>query len=32
MFWDDWDELWECINCDETINSDKDDYDGIIEG
>lgn len=32
MFWDDWDELWECTNCDETINSDEDDYDGIIEG
>ena len=32
MFWDDWDKNWQCINCDEEIDCDEDDYDGIIEG
>lgn len=27
-----WDEEWECTNCGETIDSDEDDNDGIIEG
>lgn len=27
-----WDDEWECTNCGETIDSDEDDNDGIIEG
>lgn len=27
-----WDDEWECSNCGETIDSDEDDNDGIIEG
>ena len=26
-----WDGSWECSNCDEEINTDEDDCDGIIE-
>jgi len=26
-----WDGEWECANCEETIHSDEDDKDGIIE-
>lgn len=26
-----WDGCWECSNCDYTINTDEDDYDGILE-
>ena len=25
-----WDDCWECSNCDYTINTDEDDYDGIL--
>lgn len=31
MYWDGWDELWECSNCVCTIDSDEDDYDSILE-
>ena len=27
-----WDGEWECTDCGETIDSDEDDNDGIIEG
>lgn len=27
-----WDGVWECTNCDCTIDSDEDDNDGTIEG
>ena len=27
-----WDGSWECTNCSNEIDSDEDDYDGIIEG
>lgn len=27
-----WDDEWECTSCGETIDSDEDDNDGIIEG
>ncbi|MBR6253011.1 MAG: hypothetical protein IKR04_04140 [Clostridia bacterium] len=26
-----WDDTWVCSNCDEEIDTDEDDYDGIIE-
>ena len=31
MYWDDWDNDWECSNCDNTIDTDEDDYDAILE-
>lgn len=27
-----WDREWECTNCGKTIDSDEDDYDGIVVG
>lgn len=32
MYWDDWDNHWECSNCDYTVDTGEDDYDSILEG
>ena len=32
MYWDDWDNHWECSNCDYTVDIGEEDYDSILEG
>ncbi len=32
MYWDDWDNHWECSNCDYTVDTGEEDYDSILEG
>ena len=31
MYWDENSEYWECSNCGDTIETDEDDYDDILE-
>ena len=32
MYWNDWDNHWECSNCDYTVDTREEDYDSILEG